>query len=153
MTKNTRIETKCQEGKHAAAKNDARPLYKIVRDLTGSRPNNSFPIKSKVATILLSEKEQNVRWVEKFGEVLNQPVPTILLDLDDHKNNVNDDAAISMNDISKDEIERGSRVLANNKAACLDFIPAELLEWVGDAMVDEMTRITNIVWHTVKVPD
>ena len=85
--------------------------------------------------------------------MLNQPIPTILLDLDDHINNVNDDAAISVNDISKDEIEGGLRALANNKAAVLDFIPAELLKWGGDAMVDEMTTIANIVWHAVKVPD
>ena len=73
--------------------------------------------------------------------------------MDDHINNVNDDAAISVNDISKDEIEGGLRALANNKAAVLDFIPAELLKWGGDAMVDEMTTIANIVWHAVKVPD
>ena len=73
--------------------------------------------------------------------------------MDDHINNVNDDAAISVNDISKDEIEGELRALANKKAAVLDFIPAELLKWGGDAMVDEMTTIANIVWHTVKVPD
>ena len=73
--------------------------------------------------------------------------------MDDHINNVNDDAAISVNDISKDEIEGGLRAPANKKAAVLDFIPAELLKWGGDAMVDEMTTIANIIWHTVKVPD
>ena len=34
------IETKCQEAEHVAAKNDVRSLYKIVRDLTGSRPKH-----------------------------------------------------------------------------------------------------------------
>ena len=41
----------------------------------------------------------------------------------------------------------------NFKAAGLDFISAELLKWGGDAMVDELTKIVNIVWHTVKVLD
>ena len=58
-----------------------------------------------------------------------------------------------MNDISKEEINEGLRALANNKAAGLDFIPAELLKWGGDAMVDELTKISNIVWHTVKIPE
>ena len=58
-----------------------------------------------------------------------------------------------MNDISKEDIEEGLRALTNNKAACLDFIPAQLLKWGGDAIVDELTKITNIVWHTVKVSD
>ena len=51
--------------------------------------------------------------------------------MDDDINNVTDDADISMNDISKYEIEEGLIALANNKAAGLDFIPAELLKWGG----------------------
>ena len=58
-----------------------------------------------------------------------------------------------MNDISKEEIEERLRALVNNKAADLHFIPEELMQWGGDAMVDEQTKITNIVFHTVKVPD
>ena len=33
------------------------------------------------------------------------------------------------------------------------YIPAELLKWGGDAMVDELKKIANIVWHTVKAPE
>ena len=58
-----------------------------------------------------------------------------------------------MNDISKEEIEKGLRVLAKNKPASLEFIPAELLKWGGDAMVDERTKIANLVWHNIKVPE
>ena len=54
-----------------------------------------------------------------------------------------------MNGISKEEIEEGLRVAANNKAASLDFIPAELLKWGSDTL----TKISNIDWHTVKVSD
>ena len=91
--------------------------------------------------------------VEHFSEVLNQPIPTILLDLDDDINNVTKEADTSMNNISKEEIQEGLRALGNNKVACLDFIPAELLKWGGDAMVDKLTKISNIVWHTVKIPE
>ena len=50
-----------------------------------------------------------------------------------------------MNDISIEEIEQGLRALANNKAAVLNFIPAELLKWGGVAMVEELTETPNIV--------
>ena len=73
--------------------------------------------------------------------------------MDDDINNVTEEADISMNDISKEEIKEGLRVLANNKAAGLDFIPVELLKWGGDAMVDELTKIANVIWHTAKVPE
>ena len=32
--------------KNTAAKDDARYLYEIVRDLTGSKPNTSIPLKN-----------------------------------------------------------------------------------------------------------
>ena len=73
--------------------------------------------------------------------------------LNDDINNATDDTDISMNSVSIEEIEEGLRALANNKAAGLDFILAELLRWGGVAMVDELTEIASIVWHTVKVPD
>ena len=63
-----------------------------------------------------------------------------LIDLNDDVNNITYNADISMNDISKEEIKEGLRALANNKAARLDFIPAELLKWGGDAMVDELKK-------------
>ena len=91
--------------------------------------------------------------VEHFSEVLNQPIPTILLDLVDDINNVTEEADTSMNNISKEEIKEGLRALGNNKAAGLDFIPAELLKWGGHAMVNELTKISSIVWHTVKIPE
>ena len=116
------IESKCQEAEPAACR-------------------TSIPIKSKAGAILLSEEEQNVGWVENLNKVLNQPIPTILLDLDDDINNVSDDGDISMNDISREDIEERLRAPAKNKAAGLDFIPAELLSWGGAAMVDELTKL------------
>ena len=62
------IETKCQEAEHAAVKDDARSPYKIVADLTESRPNTSVPINRKAEAILLSQEEENSREVERFSK-------------------------------------------------------------------------------------
>lgn len=62
------IETKCQEAEHAAVKGDARSPYKIVADLTESRPNTSVPINRKAEAILLSQEEENSREVERFSK-------------------------------------------------------------------------------------
>lgn len=86
-----------------------------------------------------SEGEKNAKWVEHFSEVLNKPIPTILLDLDDDINNATDDAGNTMNDFSKEEIKKRLRAPANTKAADLDFIPAELLK-----------LLTNNGWQTDK---
>ena len=73
--------------------------------------------------------------------------------MNDDINDATDDTDISMNYVSIEEIEEGLRALANNKAAGLDFILAELLKCRGVAMVVELTEIASIVWHTVKFPD
>ena len=75
----------------------------------------------------------------------NQYPPTILLDFDDDINNVTNNADILVNDISGKEIQKGLRVLANKKTAGAYFIPAELLKWKGDEIVDELTKIASIV--------
>ena len=56
------IETKCQEAEHAAVKGDARSSYKIVGDLILDQIN------SKAEAILLSQEEENSRWVERFSK-------------------------------------------------------------------------------------
>ena len=146
-------ESKCEEAEKAATRNDSRSLYKIVRDLTGSRPNCAIPIKDKSGKILLSEQDQNDRWVEHFSEVLNQPTPLTILSIDEEVKNATEDLNITRELISKNEIKKGLTSLSNNKAAGLDCLPAELLKCGGDAMVEELTNISNIVWKTGKVPD
>ena len=85
--------------------------------------------------ILLSEDDEMSRWVKHFSEILNRPISIFFLDLVGELNNVTDDV-----DISKDKTEEGLRALANSKAACLNFIPAELLKW-DDTMVVELTKL------------
>jgi len=57
-------------------------LYSVVRQLTGINSNSNVPVKSKDGRMILTEEEQNARWMEHFKEVLNQPEPTIELDMD-----------------------------------------------------------------------
>ena len=70
------IEKKGTEAEEAASRNDAKTLYRIVRELTGTRSNSSVPIKDKSGRILLSDVEQDERWMEHFRETLNQTSPT-----------------------------------------------------------------------------
>ena len=86
--------------------------------------------------------------------MLNQDPPTELLtDVDDEANNAVEDENIPLKPIMLDKVKEGLKDLANNKAAGLDLIPAELLKCSGEAMCCELTRLANIVWHSQKVPD
>ena len=70
------IEGKIGEAQEAANRNDTRTLYRIIRDLTGSKSGGNAPVKDKNGKILVSEEEQNRRWMEHFKETLNQVEPT-----------------------------------------------------------------------------
>jgi len=66
------IKKKCCEAQAAADENDTRMLYSVVRQLTGVNSNSNVPLKSKDGRMLLTEEEQNARWMEHFKEeVLN----------------------------------------------------------------------------------
>ena len=50
---------KGKEAQDAADKNDTKALYKIVRDLSGSRNNPNIPIKDNNGNLLFTGEEQN----------------------------------------------------------------------------------------------
>ena len=74
------VEDKGREAEEAPARSDSKTLYRIVRDLTGSRNITNVTIKSRNGKVLLTAKEQSSRWVEHFNEVLNQDSPTDMFD-------------------------------------------------------------------------
>ena len=94
------LEGKCHDAEQAASRNDSRTLFRIVRDLTGKDVNQSIPIKSKAGKTLLSEEDQNQRWIEHFSEVLNQPNPDTLFDFNDENDSWVNDSNITLDDIS-----------------------------------------------------
>ena len=145
-------EKKCQEAESAAVRKDSRSMYKIVRDLTGARTNNTVPIKDKAGKVLLTLEEQLTRWVEHFNEVLNQPIPTSLFDFSNDIEEA-EELELPLNEFSEEEIQNCLQELPNNKASGHDHIQAELLKNGGDDMVKELKVLANIVWNTNKVPD
>ena len=55
-------------------------LYCITPKIANTRRVSGALIKSKDCRTLKTEDEQNVHWVDHFKEVLNQPIPPILID-------------------------------------------------------------------------
>ncbi|KAK0133280.1 hypothetical protein N1851_031194 [Merluccius polli] len=76
------LEEKAREAQEAAEKNNTKTLYRIVRELTSSRSSSGVPTRSKDGRALLTDEEQEARWVEHFKEVLNQPIPSMLFNFD-----------------------------------------------------------------------
>jgi len=88
--------------------------------------------------------------VEHFNEVLNQPISDDRFDF--NREDVVGTINVSHSDIDEDEINKAINKLKKNKAAGLDGIPAELLQYGAEAVVKELTQLFNTIWHTEDVP-
>jgi len=120
------IESKCTEAQEAASRNDIRSLYGVVKQLTGVKDNTNVPIMAKDGCLLLTEREQNLRWKEHFEEVLNQPEPLLTADFGDTV--MADSLEVYEGHINIEEVRRAVNSPRNNKAPCVDDISAEMLK-------------------------
>ena len=145
------LKQKGDEAQEAANRNDAKTLYQIVRELTGSRSNSNTPIKDKNGKALLTKEEQVARWIEYFKETLNQPNPTTTFDFSTFAT-INEIEA-NLGTILETETRKAIKMLKNNKGAGLDEISAELVKHGGTETVKEITKLLNTCWKTTNVPD
>ncbi|KAJ8353066.1 hypothetical protein AAFF_G00112060 [Aldrovandia affinis] len=144
------LEEKAREAQEAAEKNEMKTLYRIVRELTSSRSSSGVPIRSKDGRALLSDEEQEARWVEHFCEVLNQPTPPTLFNLDQEP--LAPTLNITSDEISGIEVARAIKILKNIKALGLDEVSTELLKRGREVVVESLTHLLNLIWHSEDVP-
>lgn len=102
-----------------------RALYRIVRELTSSRSSSSEPVKSKDGEALLSDEEQDARWVEDFKEVLNQRTPPMLFSFD--RETPAPTPSVALDEISRTQVTKTIKSLKNNKTLRLNEVTGELL--------------------------
>ena len=149
--KNEWLEKKREEAEEAASKNDAKTLYKIIKDLTGEKTSSNVPITDKNKKVLTTAEEQETRWVEHFEETLNQPDQERTYNFDNEihlpKLNVNVDV------ITDEETYSAISKMKNNKAAGLDEITAELMKAGGQTIISTLTTLLNTLWTSKMVPD
>lgn len=146
------LEGKTKEAQEAATRNDSKTLYRLVRDLTGYKGGSgrSVPVKDKSGKALLTEEDQNARWVEHFRETLNQPEPSETFEFTDDTRREED---INHEPFTEAEVRFALKKLKNNKAPGIDQIVAELLKKGGNAIISELTKLCNRCWNEKNVPE
>ncbi|VDP13512.1 unnamed protein product [Heligmosomoides polygyrus] len=144
------IAQKETEAQTAASRGDSRTLYRIVSELTGPRLNTCVPIKDKSGRLLVSEAEQNERWVKHLREVYNQPQPSATPTFN-HENGLGE-LNINTGYITVEETKTAIRGLKNGKAPGLDEI-AEMLEAGAAPVAEQLTTLFNSCWHQHEVPE
>ncbi|VDO62386.1 unnamed protein product [Heligmosomoides polygyrus] len=139
------------EAQNAAERGDSKTLYRIVRELTGTPSSSNTPINDRGGKLLVRDEEQIERWVAHFKEVLNQPEPSDTYDFrDEEEESV---LEVYMGDITLEETDRAIKSLKGGKAPGLAEISTELLKAGGRAMTTTLTRLFNICWQRLEVPE
>ena len=145
------LTQKGAEAQHAADRGDSKTLYRIIGELTGSSNNSNVPIKDKSGKLLLSDEEQNERWVEHFRDVLNQPRPIETHCFEEMEGY--DELDVDVSSITVEETEQAIKCLKSKKAPGLDEIAPELIKAGGRLMAKVLTRLFNECWSRGEVPE
>ena len=136
MQKETWIQGQCQEVEACLRKNNSKKAYQLVKDLTTEKQSKTTTIQDKSGKCLTEENEILNRWTEYCSDLYNyetQGDPIVLdcpqiPDAEHHP-------------ILREEVEAAVKELKMGKSACVDNIPAELVQAGGEAMIDILTTI------------
>ena len=89
--------------------------------------------------------------MEHFKEVLNQPEPTIELDM--NNSYASEELEVNMTDVTAEEVTRAINSLTNNKALGIDEISAEMIKHSTDSITGQLVVLFNSIWREQEVPE
>ena len=144
------LENKAQEAEDAARKGDTRTLYRITRELTGTRSRACPLVRDKDGKILTQEDEQRARWAEHFKTVLNQPDPESPADI---IQTTTREFEMKTKPISCTEIEEAILETKGNRATGEDKISADMLKADPTMSAKCLVELFNKVWVEEEVPE
>ena len=115
------LHNKADEAEQAARRNDQRKLFKLAKELGGTKKGYNGVIKDMNGNKLSSEQEKKERWKEHFSFVLNCEEPLITHDFEPQQRELQvDDGPIRAEEIAEALAKQKS-----NKSRGQDFISTE----------------------------
>ena len=144
------MEELAKEAEEAAQKGEQKNVYKVTKLICGKYNGiRNAPIRDKQGQLLTSEKDQEVRWVEHFKEVLNTPPPEEEPDIPEAE----EDLDVDTGPPKKEEIIAAIKSLQNHKAPGKDRLNAELFKADAVTTANILQSLFNTIWDRRKIPD
>ena len=126
-------------------------FYSTLKAAYGPTFRAPFPVRSGDGKTLITDKEDTLkRWTEYFAGLLNRgndfdptllaeiPVAPTFWEMDDPP--------------TRQEVQSAIAGLKNNKAVGPDSLPAEVLKYGGEAVLECLCRMFHAVWNTGCTP-
>ena len=118
--------------------------------MSGTGRKSAPPVKSKDGKTLLTEEEQNKRWIEHFAEVLNQENPPSPPDFSQEPVQA---LEIDTGKFTIDEIRKAMSRQKNEKAPGEDEITEEMMKAAGEANLQWLQKMFDKIIDCDQVPD
>jgi len=120
-----------------------KQFFLAMKKLKTNKRNISWGIKDKNGKILTSREEILERWAVFYEELYDDPNPCDPLSADDE---------LPIPSITKSEIITAINRLASGKSPGIDRIHSEFLKAGGDAMVNILHILFNLILETGEIP-
>ena len=133
-------------GEEAAPCNKQGTVFKITKIIQGKCHRANMLVKDKNSTLLTSQREQEMRWVERFREVLNRPPPTVAPDIQEAAVNLD----INTDVPARQEIVQAINSMKNGKVPGHDNSNAGLFK-AGPEFAPTNPLFTK-VWEQEEIP-
>ncbi|PIO70049.1 hypothetical protein TELCIR_08113, partial [Teladorsagia circumcincta] len=108
----------------------------------------NVPVRDENGRLLLSDENQNERWVEHFHDVLNQAEPKKTYCFNEM--DTADEIEVNIGDITIEETDQAIKCLRTKKAPGLDGIHGELLKEGGRSITEALSKL---FWNQGEVPE
>jgi sorting nexin-29 len=140
-------ENQLDEVESLRTSNESRAFYRVINEgRKDFKPRTSL-CKDKNGTIVNERNKILDRWVEHFDHLLNSNESS---DLNLMTVNNNNDTHVNIPTL--EEVQHAINKLKCNKAAGPDNIPAELLKYGGNAIVNNIWQIILSIWDKEILP-
>ena len=130
-----------------AEQSNSKRAYQLVKDLISEQQGRSSTIQDKSWKCLTEEKEILSRWTEYCSELYNHE-------------SCGNDAVLDcsqppdkdLQPILREEVESEVALMKRANSACVDNIPAELVQASGETMINVLTETCHRIWRTGEWP-
>lgn len=142
------MENLASQAEEAAARNEQGTVYKITKIISGKCHTTNMLVKDKNGTLLTSEREQEMRWMEHFKEVLNRPPPTVVPNIQE----ATIDLDVNTDVPTRREVIQAINSLKNGKAPGNDNLNAELFKADPGLAATILTPLFTKIWEQEEIP-